>query len=96
MSASKTGATTIASVTILDLAGAGAVYVLNYQIITAEGATAASTVTYLLPVFAIILGVTVLSETITLAIAGEITLILAGVTLTRRHQQAKQPADQHP
>jgi drug/metabolite transporter (DMT)-like permease len=51
---------------------------------------------YLLPVFAIILGVTVLSETITLAIAGEITLILAGVTLTRRHQQAKQPADQHP
>ena len=32
-------------------------YVLNYQIITGEGATVASTVTYLVPVVAIILGV---------------------------------------
>jgi hypothetical protein len=31
-------------------------YVLNYQIITSEGATVASTVTYLLPVVAIVLG----------------------------------------
>jgi drug/metabolite transporter (DMT)-like permease len=35
--------------------------VLAYQIITSEGATVASTVLYLLPVVAIVLGVLVLS-----------------------------------
>jgi drug/metabolite transporter (DMT)-like permease len=42
---------------VLRIAGAGFAYVLNYQIITSEGATVASTVTYLLPVVAIVLGV---------------------------------------
>lgn len=54
-------------------------YVLNYQIITSEGATVASTVTYLLPVVAIVLG-----ETITGAILAGIALFLTGVALTRR------------
>ncbi len=56
---------------------------LNYQIITSDGATIASTVTYLLPVVAIILGVMVLSEHITATIIAGIALILAGVALTR-------------
>lgn len=38
---------------------------LNYRIITSEGATIASTVTYLLPVVAIVLGVLVLGEHVT-------------------------------
>ena len=42
--------------------GTGFAYVLNYQIITSEGATVASTVTYLLPVVAIVLGVLVLGR----------------------------------
>jgi hypothetical protein len=37
---------------ILGLLRTGAAYVLNYQIITSEGATIASTVTHLLPVVA--------------------------------------------
>jgi drug/metabolite transporter (DMT)-like permease len=57
--------------------------VLNYQIITGEGATVASTVTYLVPVVAIVLGVLVLSETITATIRGGIALVTAGVALTR-------------
>jgi drug/metabolite transporter (DMT)-like permease len=62
--------------------------VLNYQIITSDGATVASTVTYLLPVVAIILGVLALSEHISaLALAG-IVLILGGVALTRRRKPA--------
>jgi drug/metabolite transporter (DMT)-like permease len=52
--------------------------VLNCQIITNEGATVASTVTYLLPVVAIVLGVLVLGETITATVLAGIALVLAG------------------
>jgi hypothetical protein len=60
-------------------------YVLNYQIITSEGTTIASTMTYLLLVVLIVLGVVVLNEPIA-ALAG-IALILIGVALTRRRVQ---------
>lgn len=73
----------VASIAILGLIGTGIAYVLNYQIIASEGATVASTVTYLLPVVAIVLGVLVLSEHITFLIVAGIVLILAGVALTR-------------
>jgi drug/metabolite transporter (DMT)-like permease len=75
--------TTVASILILGLLGTGVAYVLNYQIITSEGATIASTVTYLLPVIAIILGVTVLGEPVTALIIAGIALVLIGVALTR-------------
>jgi drug/metabolite transporter (DMT)-like permease len=58
--------------------------VLNYQIITGEGATVASTVTYLVPVVAIVLGVLILAESITAITLTGIALVLAGVALTRR------------
>jgi EamA-like transporter family len=70
------------------LLGTGVAYVLNYQIITSEGATIASTVTYLLPVVAIVLGVLVLGETVTAMMLAGIALVLAGVALTRRHTRA--------
>ncbi len=66
---------------------------LNYQIITSEGATVASTVTYLLPVVAIVLGVLVLSESITVTALAGIALVLAGVALTRR--RAKPANNEH-
>jgi hypothetical protein len=62
--------------------------VLNYQIIASEGATVASTVTYLLPVIAIVLDVLVLGETITLTVLAGIALVLVGVALTRRRRPA--------
>ena len=67
--------------------GTGVAYVLNYQIIASEGATVASTVTYLLPVVAIVLGVVVLGETVTAAALAGIVLVLAGVALTRRREK---------
>src|ERR1017187_3515071 len=73
--------TTLASIAILGLVGTGIAYVLNYQIITSEGATIASTVTYLLPVVAIVLGVIVLGENITLTILAGVALVLGGVAL---------------
>jgi drug/metabolite transporter (DMT)-like permease len=73
----------VAAVAVLGIIGTGFAYVLNYQIITSEGATVASTVTYLLPVVAIVLGVLVLGETITALMLSGIALVLAGVALTR-------------
>ena len=70
----------------------GFAYALNYQIITSEGATVASTVTYLLPVVAIVLGVLVLGESVTGVVLGGIALVLAGVALT--HRRAKSATDE--
>src|SRR5579859_41872 len=74
----------VAGVVILGVLGTGVAYVLNYQIIMSEGATVAATVTYLLPVVAIMLGVLALGETVTAATIAGIALVLAGVALTRR------------
>ena len=76
-------AVSVAAIVVLGIIGTGFAYVLNYQIITSEGATVASTVTYLLPVVAIVLGVVVLGETITGIVLAGIALVLAGVALTR-------------
>jgi drug/metabolite transporter (DMT)-like permease len=85
-------AVSVAAIAVLGVVGTGFAYVLNYQIITSEGATIASTVTYLLPVVAIVLGVVVLNETITVATLAGIALVLAGVALTRR--RAKPATDE--
>jgi drug/metabolite transporter (DMT)-like permease len=77
-------AVSVAAIAVLGVIGTGFAYVLNYQIITSEGATIASTVTYLLPVVAIVLGVLVLSESVTVTTLAGIALVLAGVALTRR------------
>lgn len=78
----------LAAVAVLGILGTGLAYVLNYQIITSEGATVASTVTYLVPVVAIVLGVLVLSETITATVLAGIALVLTGVGLTRLTKKA--------
>jgi drug/metabolite transporter (DMT)-like permease len=81
-------AVSVAAVAVLGIVGTGFAYVLNYQIITSEGATIASTVTYLLPVVAIVLGVLVLGESVTAIVLGGIALVLAGVALTRRRSKS--------
>jgi drug/metabolite transporter (DMT)-like permease len=81
-------AESVAALAVLGIVGTGFAYVLNYQIITSDGATVASTVTYLLPVIAIALGVIVLGEEVTAMTLGGIALVLAGVALTRRRPKA--------
>jgi drug/metabolite transporter (DMT)-like permease len=75
----------VAAIAVLGIIGTGFAYVLNYQIITSDGATAASMVNYLLPVVAIIIGVLILNEEITATMVGGIALVLIGVALTRRN-----------
>jgi drug/metabolite transporter (DMT)-like permease len=86
--APRVGATVAVSIATLGLLCTGVAYMLNYQIIASEGATAASTVTYLLPVVAIILGVAVLGEHITVSVLAGVALILAGVALVRKRAAA--------
>jgi len=86
-------AESVAAIAVLGIIGTGFAYVLNYQIITSEGATVASTVTYLLPVVAIVLGVLVLGESITAITLAGIALVLLGVALTRRNTK---PATHEP
>lgn len=80
----------VAAIAVLGIIGTGFAYVLNYQIIASDGATVASTVTYLLPVVAIVLGLLVLSETITATMLGGIALVLAGTALTRLQTKPSQ------
>jgi drug/metabolite transporter (DMT)-like permease len=72
----------VASVVVLGVLGTGIAYVLNYRLISDEGATAASTVTYLLPIVAVVLGVVVLSEHLSWNLAVGAVIILVGVAVS--------------
>lgn len=54
----------LGSLLALGILGSGIAYVLNYEVVRAAGATVASTVTYLIPVVATVLGLAVLGETL--------------------------------
>jgi drug/metabolite transporter (DMT)-like permease len=74
----------VASALALGALGTGLAYQLNYQFIHDEGATTTSTVTYLLPIVAVILGAIILSEPITWNLFAGTAIVLAGVALSER------------
>jgi drug/metabolite transporter (DMT)-like permease len=71
--------------------GTGLAYVLNYQIINANGPTVASTVTYLLPVVAIVLGLVFLDGPFGWNLVVGTLTVLAGVVLVRQGSAASRP-----
>lgn len=74
----------LGAVTVLGVLGTGIAYILNYRLILDDGPTVASTVTYLIPVVAVLLGVTVLGESLSLRVLAGMVVVLAGVGLVRR------------
>ncbi len=74
----------ILSLIALGIISTGFAYVLNYRIITSDGASAASIVTYLVPIAAVILGTLVLNEIPTLHAIIGMVIILIGVMISRR------------
>jgi drug/metabolite transporter (DMT)-like permease len=74
--------TVIASVLVLGILGTGVAYVLNYRLIADEGAVAASTVTYLLPVVAVVLGAVILNEPLTWHLLAGGLIVLVGVAVS--------------
>jgi drug/metabolite transporter (DMT)-like permease len=76
--------TVLAAVAMLGFVGTGLAYAINYAIIARDGPTVASTVIYLLPVVAVVLGAAVLGEPITPAMVAGTAIVMLGVALARR------------
>jgi drug/metabolite transporter (DMT)-like permease len=76
----------IAPLLILGIVGTGIAYLVNYELIRSTGPIAASVVSYLIPIVAVLLSFIVLSETISLwsILGGAITLVGIALTRTRR------------
>jgi drug/metabolite transporter (DMT)-like permease len=73
----------VGSVAVLGLLGTGVAYILNYRLITDDGPTVASTVTYLIPVVAVVFGIAVLGESLSLRALVGMAVVLVGVGLVR-------------
>lgn len=69
----------LASVTALGVVGTAAALIFFYRMLASYGASRAALVTYLIPPFALIYGVVLLDEPLTLNAVAGLVLILAGV-----------------
>ena len=67
--------------TALGALGTGLAYVLFYRLISLAGATSASTVTYAIPVVAVVLGIIVLGEPVTWNLFVGAAIVVGGVAL---------------
>ncbi len=77
---------------VLGAVGTGVAYLLNFSVIRAAGATVASTVTYLVPLWSTALGAVALSEPVSPgAIVGGV-MIIGGAALTRPPRPRPRPA----
>lgn len=84
----------VLAILVLGILGTGVAYVINYALITTEGPTGASVVTYLVPVVSVALGVTFLGEPIGPNLLAGAALVLLGVALVRRRPAPAQPRPQ--
>ena len=73
----------VLSMIALGAGGTGIAYVLNFDVIRRAGATVASTVTYLIPLFSTVLGVVVLGEALSWNQPVGAAVVLAGVALSQ-------------
>jgi drug/metabolite transporter (DMT)-like permease len=86
-----TGALPIVAVAVLGICGTGIAFVLNNRLIADEGATAASSVGYLLPVVSVGLGALVLHEPLTARVVIGMAVVLIGIALSRRRAAGRTP-----
>lgn len=84
----------IGSVFVLGALGTGIAYILNYGLIRDAGPTAASTVTYLVPLFSTVVGVLVLGEPLTWYEPAGALVVILGVAVSqgRIHLQPRRRA----
>jgi drug/metabolite transporter (DMT)-like permease len=81
----------VVSMLLLGPLGTGLAYALNANIVAAWGATSGSTVTYVVPMIGVALGMVLLAERIAWNQPLGALLVIAGVTLTGVGQTAKEP-----
>lgn len=84
----------VASVVVLGVLGTGIAYVLNYAVIRAAGIAIASTVTFVIPVFATLLGIAVLHESLSwnAPLGGALVLLAAAGVQGRLRLPRRRPA----
>lgn len=73
----------VIAVVILGVFSTGVAFALSYRLLATEGAVAASTVGYLMPVVSLALGAVFLGEDLNPRILAGVAVVLAGVALTR-------------
>ncbi|WBB78771.1 DMT family transporter [Micromonospora sp. WMMD882] len=81
----------LASVLALGAFGTGLAFVINLRNIRKIGASAASTVTYLIPVFAVLVGAVVLGETLTWHQPVGASIVLLGVAVSQGFPRRRRP-----
>jgi drug/metabolite transporter (DMT)-like permease len=85
------------AVFVLGVLGSGYAFVLINSLIADDGPTTASTVTYLLPVIAVLLGAVVLGESLGLRVLAGMVVVLAGVfAATGGYRRRPTPAGGRP
>ena len=85
----------VGAIAVLGVVGTGLAYVFQYDVVRAAGTVVSSTVTYLIPVVSVVLGVLVLGERLGAAqLAGFAVVLAAAVLVSRapRTQVATAPA----
>jgi drug/metabolite transporter (DMT)-like permease len=83
----------VASLVLLGALGTGLAYIWNIGVLRAWGPTSASTVTYLIPVIAVVLGFLVLGETLSWHEPVGAALVLLGILYTQqRLRLGRRPA----
>jgi drug/metabolite transporter (DMT)-like permease len=85
----KLSGSVVVATIVLGVLGTGVAYVLNYRLITDEGPTAASTVTYLLPIVAVVLGIVVRREPATWHLLVGTIIVLAGIALAQSREHRR-------
>ena len=86
--ASMPEASALWSIAVLGVASTAAAFILMFVLVAEVGASRGSIITYVNPVVAVALGVTLLDESLTLGAAGGLVLILAGSWLATRSGSA--------
>jgi drug/metabolite transporter (DMT)-like permease len=79
------------SILALGALGTGVAYILNFNVVREAGAQTASMVTYLVPVFAVVFGVTILGEPVSWHEPVGGALIIAGVALAQGVLRPRRP-----
>ena len=74
----------VGAIAVLGVVGTGLAYVFQYDVVRAAGTVVSSTVTYLIPVVSVVLGVLVLGERLGAAqLAGFAVVLVAAVLVSR-------------
>jgi drug/metabolite transporter (DMT)-like permease len=82
----------VAAVLVLGFLGSSIAYVLYYFILDSLGATRGSSVTFVIPIVAVLLGTTLLAEPLTLGSVSGMAVILFGIVLTSLRRGRPQAA----